>query len=138
MSKLKTPVTLETAFGSYVISELLGEGGAGRVYGGIGIDKTRVAVKMLSDERASSDKRRRFKNEIAFLARNRHQNIVSVIDHGIAREGKIVEPFYVMPRYDNNLRDLMRKGIQPLSTPEEKCIDFPEQKYISEAGKKGR
>jgi hypothetical protein len=25
-----------------------------------------------------------------------------------------------------------------LSTPEEKCIGFPEQKYISEAGKKGR
>jgi hypothetical protein len=25
-----------------------------------------------------------------------------------------------------------------VSTPEEKCIDFPEQKYISEAGKKGR
>jgi hypothetical protein len=25
-----------------------------------------------------------------------------------------------------------------MSTPEEKCIDFPEQKYISEAGKKGR
>jgi hypothetical protein len=25
-----------------------------------------------------------------------------------------------------------------LSTPEEKCIDFPEQKYISKAGKKGR
>jgi hypothetical protein len=24
-----------------------------------------------------------------------------------------------------------------LSTPEEKCIGFPEQKYISEAGKKG-
>ena len=27
---------------------------------------------------------------------------------------------------------------QRVSTPEEKCIDFPEQKYISEAGKKGR
>jgi hypothetical protein len=25
-----------------------------------------------------------------------------------------------------------------VSTPEERCIDFPEQKYISEAGKKGR
>jgi len=25
-----------------------------------------------------------------------------------------------------------------MSTPEEKCIDFPEQKYIIEAGKKGR
>jgi transcriptional regulator with XRE-family HTH domain len=28
--------------------------------------------------------------------------------------------------------------LENLSTPEEKCIDFPEQKYISEAGKKGR
>jgi hypothetical protein len=25
-----------------------------------------------------------------------------------------------------------------VSTPEEKCIGFPERKYISEAGKKGR
>ena len=29
-------------------------------------------------------------------------------------------------------------GERQVSTPEEKCIDFPEQKYISEAGKKGR
>ena len=29
-------------------------------------------------------------------------------------------------------------GATAVSTPEEKCIDFPEQKYISEAGKKGR
>jgi hypothetical protein len=28
--------------------------------------------------------------------------------------------------------------IDRLSTPEEKCVGFPEQKYISEAGKKGR
>jgi hypothetical protein len=28
--------------------------------------------------------------------------------------------------------------VEAVSTPEEKCIGFPEQKYISEAGKKGR
>jgi hypothetical protein len=32
----------------------------------------------------------------------------------------------------------MHKQDYRLSTPEERCIDFPEQKYISEAGKKGR
>jgi hypothetical protein len=32
----------------------------------------------------------------------------------------------------------MFSGAGGVSTPEEKCIDFPEQKYISEAGKKGR
>jgi hypothetical protein len=35
----------------------------------------------------------------------------------------------------NEIRYLGRVRV---STPEEKCIDFPEQKYISEAGKKGR
>jgi len=33
---------------------------------------------------------------------------------------------------------LLKVSLRFLSTPEEKCIDFPEQKYISEAGKKGR
>jgi hypothetical protein len=32
----------------------------------------------------------------------------------------------------------LASGRRSMSTPEEKCIDFPEQKYISEAGKKGR
>jgi hypothetical protein len=34
--------------------------------------------------------------------------------------------------------NVWRIEIRAVSTPEEKCIDFPEQKYISEAGKKGR
>ena len=31
-----------------------------------------------------------------------------------------------------------RDGARVLSTPEQKCIGWPEQKYISEAGKKAR
>ncbi|MGO9173300.1 MAG: serine/threonine-protein kinase [Rhodomicrobium sp.] len=111
MSKLNKPVTLETAFGSYVIDEYIAEGGSGRVYAGAGPDQKPVAVKVLSNERATSDKKRRFKNEIAFLERNTHPNIVTVIGHGFVQQGKIVGPFYVMPRYDNTLRGMMRDGI---------------------------
>ena len=74
MGKLKRKLTFETAFGLYVIDEFIGEGGAGRVFGGVGPDDTAVALKVLSEERASSDKRRRFKNEIAFLSRSKHPN----------------------------------------------------------------
>lgn len=111
MPKLKKPISFETTFGTYVVDELLGEGGAGRVYSGVDIDKTRIAMKVLAEDRATADKRSRFKNEIAFLARNKHKNIVTVIDHGVARGGEIVGPFYVMSRYDSNLRDMIRDGI---------------------------
>jgi hypothetical protein len=42
VTKLKTPISFETTFGTYVVDELLGEGGAGRVYGGLGIDEMPV------------------------------------------------------------------------------------------------
>src|SRR5258706_15498037 len=111
MHKLRKPISFETTFGTYVVDELLGEGGAGRVYGGLGIDQTPIALKVLAEDRATTDKRRRFRNEIAFLARNKHPNIVTITDHGIARGGEIVGPFYVMTRYDANMRDLIRDGV---------------------------
>ncbi len=113
MTRLKKPVTFETTFGVYSVDELLGEGGAGRVYGGAGPDGTPVAVKVLAAERASADKRGRFKNEISFLARNKHRNIVTVIDHGVARGGAIEGPFYVMRRYQGSLRHLVQGSISP-------------------------
>lgn len=113
MTKLKKPVTFETTFEVYVVDELLGEGGAGRVYGGNDSDGTPVALKVLAEERASTDKRSRFKNEISFQASNKHRNIVTVIDHGLARGGNINGPFYVMPRYKNSLRKLIQEGITP-------------------------
>jgi serine/threonine protein kinase len=105
-------MSFDTTFGTYVVDELLGEGGAGRVYGGVGIDNARIALKVLSAGALSSDKRKRFKNEIAFLAKNKHKNIVTVIDHGLLHTDGTPTPFYVMPRYDSNLRELMRTGIQ--------------------------
>lgn len=47
MAKLKTPVALETAFAAYTLDEVLGEGGAGRVYGGKSAEGTPVAIRFL-------------------------------------------------------------------------------------------
>ena len=113
MSKLRSPVVLETAFGSYTVDEILGVGGAGRVYGGKNADGSPVAVKVLSKENASKDKRARFRKEIAFLSRNTHRNIVTVSDHGLAQDKSISGPFYVMPKFESNLRKMMVAGIAP-------------------------
>jgi len=106
MSKLKAAIILQTAFGEYRLDEQIGEGGAGRVYGGLDDSGAQIAIKVLAQ--TSSDKKRRFKNEIAFLARNKHANIVTVTDHGVA-SGSVKGPFYVMRRYSGNLRVLMGK-----------------------------
>jgi serine/threonine protein kinase len=83
------------------------------VYGGLDVDGKPVAVKVLAQDRVNSDKRRRFKNEVSFLAKNKHANIVTVLDHGLATRGKSPVPFYVMRRYDESLRDSMRGGVLP-------------------------
>jgi serine/threonine protein kinase len=106
------PIDLETTFDTYRLDEVIGEGGCGRVYGGQGLDGSPVAIKVLN-KNVSSDKRRRFKNELAFLSRNQHKNIVTAIDHGIALSGSVIGPFYVMPRYHTSLRGLMAAGIKP-------------------------
>lgn len=113
MPRLREPVVFETTFGSYQVTELIGEGGAGRVYGGTGLDGKPVAIKVLAADRASREKRKRFKNEIVFSMQNRHRNVVTVLDHGLSAGGSIDGPFYVMPRYESSLRQLMKDGIAP-------------------------
>ncbi len=111
MTTLKASVDLETAFATYRLIEQLGEGGAGRVYGGTDPSGTDIAIKVLTSDAA--EKRRRFKNEIAFLLRNRHANIVSVIDHGVAVGARIKGPFYVMPRFASSLRSAIVQKMPP-------------------------
>jgi serine/threonine protein kinase len=112
MSKLNKPLSFETTFGVYTVDELLGESGAGRVYGGVDAEYRAIALKVLAVDRSTAEKRRRFKNEIAFLLRNKHDNVVAVIDHGVLTDGKQSQPFYIMRRYSGSLRELMKKGIE--------------------------
>jgi serine/threonine protein kinase len=104
---LKSKLAFETTFGTYVAEEQLGQGGAGIVYGGVDDANNPVAIKVLNA--TTKDKRRRFKNEIAFLWRNKHKNIVSVIDHGLSQQG----PFYIMPRYSGSLRGVLEQKLSP-------------------------
>jgi serine/threonine protein kinase len=105
MAKLKKSIYFETAFNLYSVNETLGEGGAGRVYGGSDSNGARVAIKVLTS--TSSDKRQRFQREITFLQRNSHQNIIRVTDYGIIEESGIKRPFYVMPRCTGSLRAIL-------------------------------
>lgn len=111
VNPLKQPIEIETAFNSYTLTAVIGEGGAGRVYAGRDAAGTLVAVKVLLHQ--DKDKRRRFKNEIGFLAKNRHSNIVTVSDYGLVKQAGLDGPFYVMPRFDGSLRDWIDKGITP-------------------------
>lgn len=112
---LNKTIKFDTTFGTYTALDILGEGGAGIVYGGADPDGAEIAIKMLASDRASGDKRKRFKNEISFLSRVKHKNIVNVLDHGVYKnEGNgSLQPFYVMPRYSGSLRDLISNGISP-------------------------
>lgn len=100
-------ITIETGLDTYVVTEVIGEGGASRVYGATDSAGRAVAIKLLKN--ANTDKRRRFKNEMSFLYRNRHPNIVAVEDTGFADDKKLSGPFYVMKRYTRSLRDLMNE-----------------------------
>lgn len=48
---------------------------------------------------------------------NQHENIVSVLDHGIANENAISGPFCVMRKFNSNLRQLIQDNI-----PEDKIL----------------
>lgn len=107
------PIHFESAFGTYIATEQLGEGGSGVVYGGSGPGNTEVAIKVLKADRMSSDKRKRFKNEVAFLIKTEHPHVVSVIDYGIDTTTGELRPFYVMPRYTGSLRQCIDSGLAP-------------------------
>jgi len=107
-----TSTVLTSGFDEYTLSKVLGEGGAGRVYAATSADGTEVAIKVLLHG-TTAEKKKRFKNELRFLERNDHPNIVSVIDRGNAAAAKLVGPFYVMERYTGSLRSLLEKGIEP-------------------------
>ena len=112
MAKTKQ-IELITTFSKYVTTRLLGEGGSGFVYE-VKDDSGQIfAVKLLKKQGVTTDKRRRFKNEIAFCQRASHPNIIPILDSGSLLDGNVAIPFYVMPFYDSSLRNLMNDGLKP-------------------------
>ena len=67
------------------------------------------ALKLLRD--TTTNKRKRFKNELAFCRRNQHDRIIRVVDEGVYADGGKHLPFYVMPLLASTLRKYMQAGI---------------------------
>lgn len=104
---LKKPIVFETTFTTYIATEFKDEGGSGRIYKVKDEANNIYAIKLLDPGKATKEKVKRFKNELQFCLKNQHKNIVTVIDHGIYRDGKKPSPFYVMPLYSGSLRQLL-------------------------------
>src|SRR5260370_4254575 len=110
---LRKSIVFETPFTQYIGTDIIGEGGAGRVYKATGDDSNAYAIKLLDSTKATGEKMKRFKNEVEFCRRNRHPNIIAVSDNGNVVDGKKDSPFYVMPLYAGSLRTLLAAGISP-------------------------
>lgn len=116
---LKKPIIFETAFAYYTGTDLIGEGGAGRIYRAVDDAGNVYAIKLLLAEKATRKNRKRFKNEISFGSAKQHRNIITIADYGVLTEGTKPSPFYVMPLYSSSLRTLMERGI-----PQEKVLPY--------------
>ena len=103
---MKKPKHLRTTFASYALSDCIGEGGSGVVYRATEESGRAVAIKILDPAKANREKLKRFENEYRFCSRNKHQNIITVLDHGLSEEQA---PFFVMPLYKGSTRQLIGK-----------------------------
>jgi len=105
--------TFESPFVVYSEIGILGEGGAGRVYEVEDLDSgERLALKVLIPEQLTSDKIKRFRNELAFCEREIHPRILRILDYGYDRDDSSKVPFYVMRKYSHTLRKHMKQGIR--------------------------
>jgi len=109
----KPPSTFETAFDTYTVKGVIGEGGTGRVFLVVDSAGNSYALKCLFPDLSTSQRNRRFRNEINFCAKQSHSNIIRVIDSGAAEWDGTKVPFYVMPYYPATLRNLLDRKIPP-------------------------
>jgi serine/threonine protein kinase len=110
---MKDPVRFRSTFSEYRAAEIIAEGGSGRIYKATDEDGKTVAVKLLDPKRSTREKIKRFKNELTFGLRNKHPNVITVLDHGLYESAGVSSPFYVMTFFPRSLRNMIAEGIEP-------------------------
>jgi serine/threonine protein kinase len=83
LTKLKKPIIFGTAFEVYSADQIIGEGGAGKVYFAKDEAGDNWAIKVLDPSKTSKEKLSRFKNEYSFCSRNQHKKILTITDYGL-------------------------------------------------------
>ncbi|MDQ3035788.1 MAG: serine/threonine protein kinase, partial [Myxococcota bacterium] len=104
-----------TIAGRYQITEILGRGGMGVVYGGTHLELEReVAIKVVPGQYTrDSDVLKRFEREARTASKIAHENVVTVYDYGRLESG---EPYLVMERLTGRDLDVVlaaRRRIPP-------------------------
>jgi len=96
-----------SAFAEYtIIGDPIGEGGSGIVYAVSDAEGRRFALKAVTPQKATTQKLKRFQNEVRFCQRTDHKNIVRILDTGRSGSGS---PFYVMELYPCTLQEQIGK-----------------------------
>jgi serine/threonine protein kinase len=111
-AELRKPA-FRTALSEYEPQKGLGEGGSGKVLLVSDSNGDHFALKYLKPEVQTSQKNKRFRNELAFCTRNTHPNIITIEDNGIAEVDGVEVPFFVMPVFPKTLRSVMRSQASP-------------------------
>jgi serine/threonine protein kinase len=105
------PEKFSTAFHVYTRGKQLGQGGAGRVFEVVDEEGKQFALKLLDPGSITTDRLKRFQNEIALSQQNRHPGIIRVLDMGYCELSGRKAPFYLMPLYPYTLRNVIDQGV---------------------------
>jgi serine/threonine-protein kinase len=100
ISSLSSDTLIGTDFGSYTITEKIGEGGMGVIFLAERSDDSfqhQVAIKIIRNGRATEENIQRFKREQNILARLNHPGIAQLYDGGVTDEGF---PYIIMEFVD--------------------------------------
>lgn len=104
--------------GTYIVLDELGRGGFGVVYLVKGGDGTTYALKLLAPA-GDASVQRSFEQEIESVAGLSHENVLSVVDHGVCAVGARHGLFSVMPYCpDGDYRRVLEARAQPADVGE--------------------
>src|SRR6266567_417375 len=109
----QTPSVFETTGETYAAEGIEGEGGTARVLRVIDSGGKKWALKCLKPEKVTTERTKRFLNELNFCRDFAHPNVVQVIDNGYVMQGQTKCPFYVMTVHSSTLRKLLKSGLPP-------------------------
>lgn len=110
---LKKGTIVYSAFSGYAVEKQISQGGNGKVFLVHNEKGEKFALKAIDRNMTTSDKLKRFKNEISFCENNTNPHIIKILDHGTYWDDNVNLVFYIMPVYNMTLRDMMNEGIEP-------------------------
>ena len=105
---LKKNDMLNTSFDTYmVLNSSIGNGGNGTVYKVQNTDGGIFAAKVVCKTGLSTEKLKRFRNEIGFCQKYSNPYVISIVDNGFLKIGDKEYLFYIMPCFDFSLRKII-------------------------------